>query len=64
MALVHNIESENFKVLSPHRYMLCDGSPDPTIAGEINAYISLWKEDETHVQVNEVLDKALRCLSV
>lgn len=49
---------------SHHRYMLCDGSPDPTNAGEINAYISLWKEDETRVQVNEVLHDALLCLSV
>ena len=44
--------------------MLCDGSPDPTIACEINAYISLWKEDEMRVQVNEVLHDALLCLSV
>uniref|UniRef100_A0A4W4FXN1 Dynein axonemal intermediate chain 7 n=1 Tax=Electrophorus electricus TaxID=8005 RepID=A0A4W4FXN1_ELEEL len=27
------------------RYRLCDGSPNPAVQPEINAFISLWKED-------------------
>ena len=46
------------------RYMKCDGSPDPTIPGEINTYISLWRENEDRVQVEDVLKDATLCLSV
>ena len=26
--------------------MCCDGSPDPSIEKELNAYVSLWSEDD------------------
>ncbi|XP_053364665.1 dynein axonemal intermediate chain 7 isoform X1 [Clarias gariepinus] len=34
------------------RYMLCDGSPNPTVEPEINTFIALWKEDpEVDIQI-------------
>ncbi|KAF5890790.1 protein CASC1-like, partial [Clarias magur] len=34
------------------RYMLCDGSPNPTVEPEINTFIAQWKEDqEVDIQV-------------
>jgi len=35
--------------------MRCDGSPDPTIPGEINTYINLRVEDTSHNDVESVL---------
>ncbi|WAR02748.1 AXP83-like protein [Mya arenaria] len=37
------------------RYMRCDGSPDPTIPGEINTYINLRLEDSKHNDIDSVL---------
>jgi cancer susceptibility candidate protein 1 len=37
------------------RYILCDGSPDPTIPGEINTYINLWREDSLNNDIQSVL---------
>ncbi|KAK3598788.1 hypothetical protein CHS0354_020899 [Potamilus streckersoni] len=37
------------------RYMRCDGSPDPTIQGDINTYINLRREDMTHIDIDSVL---------
>lgn len=46
--------------------MRCDGSPDPTIAGEINTYINLQREDNSHNTIDEVLQlvKHTRSVSV
>uniref|UniRef100_A0A8C5ZUI8 Dynein axonemal intermediate chain 7 n=1 Tax=Marmota marmota marmota TaxID=9994 RepID=A0A8C5ZUI8_MARMA len=38
-------------------YIQCDGSPDPSIAQEINTFISLWKE-ETNQTFMEVVEKS------
>ncbi|KAM5333615.1 dynein axonemal intermediate chain 7 isoform 3-T3 [Glossophaga mutica] len=38
-------------------YIQCDGSPDPSIAQEINTFISLWKE-ETNENFEEVIAKS------
>lgn len=37
------------------RYMRCDGSPDPTIPGEINTYINLRLEDNQNDDIETVL---------
>ena len=37
--------------------MRCDGSADPTVAGEINTYINLEREDNSHNSIEEVLPK-------
>lgn len=37
------------------RYMRCDGSPDPTIAGEINTYLNLQREDNSCNGIESVL---------
>ncbi|XP_077994228.1 dynein axonemal intermediate chain 7-like [Glandiceps talaboti] len=46
------------------RYMLCDGSPDPTIPGEINTYMNLWKEDTTRNDVESVLKESKQTLAL
>ncbi|XP_035875137.1 protein CASC1 isoform X2 [Phyllostomus discolor] len=38
-------------------YIQCDGSPDPSVAQEINTFISLWKE-ETDETFEEVIAKS------
>lgn len=35
--------------------MRCDGSADPTIAGEINTYINLQMEDKSNESIEAVL---------
>ncbi|XP_030844896.1 protein CASC1 isoform X2 [Strongylocentrotus purpuratus] len=40
------------------RYMLCDGSPDPTIPAEINTYINLWKDDTKRNEIHSVLKES------
>lgn len=37
--------------------MRCDGSADPSIAGEINTYINLEREDTSHNSIEDVLPK-------
>ena len=44
--------------------MLCDGSPDPTVGGEINTYMNLWKEDDSRMDISSVLQDSLLTLSV
>ena len=47
------------------RYMLCDGSPDPTIGGEINTYMNLWREKEdSDSDITCVLQDSVLALSV
>ena len=38
--------------------MRCDGSPDPTIPGEINTYINLRLEDKEHNDIDSVLKQS------
>ncbi|XP_044137247.1 dynein axonemal intermediate chain 7 [Bufo gargarizans] len=45
------------------RYMLCDGSPDPTIPQEINTFMSLWSE-EADEDFQSVLNKSSLVLSL
>ncbi|XP_072000913.1 dynein axonemal intermediate chain 7 isoform X2 [Engystomops pustulosus] len=39
------------------RYMLCDGSPDPTVPQEINTFMSLWSAEEAE-DFQSVLNKS------
>ncbi|XP_066523222.1 dynein axonemal intermediate chain 7 isoform X2 [Hoplias malabaricus] len=45
------------------RYMLCDGSPNPAVQPEINAFISLWKEDP-EVQIQPLLQQCALALQL
>ncbi|KAG8438553.1 hypothetical protein GDO86_004934, partial [Hymenochirus boettgeri] len=45
------------------RYMLCDGSPDPTVTQEINTFLSLWAE-EMNEDFQSVLQKSSLVLSL
>ncbi|BHF66130.1 Protein casc1 [Sparganum proliferum] len=38
-----------------HRYLLCDGLPNPIIDTEINTYMSLWRMNETRISMEEVM---------
>ncbi|XP_044797192.2 dynein axonemal intermediate chain 7 isoform X6 [Bubalus bubalis] len=44
-------------------YIECDGSPDPSIAQEINTFITLWKE-ETNETLEEVIEKSKLVLNL
>ncbi|XP_045410153.1 dynein axonemal intermediate chain 7 isoform X7 [Lemur catta] len=44
-------------------YIQCDGSPDPSIAQEMNTFISLWKE-ETNQTFEEVIKKSKLVLNL
>ncbi|KAK3104097.1 hypothetical protein FSP39_024384 [Pinctada imbricata] len=61
---LQELHTERRKKAKWDRYMLCDGSPDPTNLGEINTYINLRLEDTAHDDVESVfktseLDTAL-----
>ncbi|XP_064635495.1 dynein axonemal intermediate chain 7 homolog isoform X2 [Lineus longissimus] len=61
-----NIHDNRRKKAKWARYMRCDGSPDPTIPGEINTYMNLWREDNERVTIDQVLkdsDLALALIS-
>ncbi|XP_075458979.1 dynein axonemal intermediate chain 7 isoform X2 [Ascaphus truei] len=45
------------------RFMLCDGSPDPTVPQEINTFLSLWAE-EKHEDFQSVLKKSILVLNL
>ena len=44
--------------------MQCDGSPDPSIAGEINTYMNLWDEETEQNDIDNVLKDSELALSV
>ena len=44
--------------------MRCDGSPDPTIPGEINTYINLRLEDSEHNDIDSVMKQGQQDLAV
>uniref|UniRef100_A0A8C8T9C6 Dynein axonemal intermediate chain 7 n=1 Tax=Peromyscus maniculatus bairdii TaxID=230844 RepID=A0A8C8T9C6_PERMB len=44
-------------------YLQCDGSPDPSIAQEMNTFISLW-EEETNETFEQVIEKSKLVLSL
>ncbi|XP_029809507.1 protein CASC1 isoform X1 [Suricata suricatta] len=46
-----------------NHYIQCDGSPDPSIAPEINTFISLWKE-ETNETLEDVIAKSKLVLNL
>ena len=46
------------------RYMQCTGSPNPTIAPEINTYINLWLEDKDKCEIGIVLKESHATLLV
>ncbi|CAG2234316.1 CASC1 [Mytilus edulis] len=54
---LHNLHDERRKKAKWARYMRCDGSPDPTVPGEINTYINLRLEDNEVDSIEQVLKK-------
>ena len=44
--------------------MKCDGSPDPTIPGEINTYMNLWRERKESNDIDTILKEGDLTLSV
>ncbi|XP_071954710.1 dynein axonemal intermediate chain 7 homolog [Antedon mediterranea] len=55
---LQNVLEERRSKAKWDRYMLCNGTPDPTVPGEINAYINLWKEDKDRNHIDYVLDES------
>ncbi|XP_049638848.1 dynein axonemal intermediate chain 7 [Suncus etruscus] len=54
----------DFRMLAQWKhYLECDRSPDPSVAQEINTYISLWKE-ETDETFEQVMRKSNQVLSL
>ncbi|XP_024903119.1 protein CASC1 isoform X1 [Pteropus alecto] len=51
------LKQENRLLSQWKHYIQCDGSPDPSVAQEINTFISLWKE-ETNETFEEVIAKS------
>ncbi|XP_053575058.1 dynein axonemal intermediate chain 7 [Bombina bombina] len=45
------------------RYMLCDGNPDPTVAQEINTFLSLWEQGD-HEDIQSVISKGTLVLDL
>ncbi|XP_076424399.1 dynein axonemal intermediate chain 7 isoform X4 [Peromyscus maniculatus bairdii] len=59
------IEKEKWRQLEKKwkHYLQCDGSPDPSIAQEMNTFISLW-EEETNETFEQVIEKSKLVLSL
>ncbi|XP_069441633.1 dynein axonemal intermediate chain 7 isoform X4 [Ovis canadensis] len=62
---MQRIENEKLQKLEAKwkHYIQCDGSPDPSIAQEINTFITLWKE-ETNETLEEVIEKSKLVLNL
>lgn len=50
-------------LLQWEHYLSCDGTPDPTVPHEINAFMSLWRDDQD-VDVQLVMEKKEVVLNV
>ena len=37
--------------------MKCDGLPDPVCVRELNTYLSLWQEDDSREDIDQVLER-------
>ena len=44
--------------------MRCDGSPDPTVPGEINTYINLRLEDSENNDIDSVMKQGQQDIAV
>ncbi|KAH3877276.1 dynein axonemal intermediate chain 7-like isoform X2 [Dreissena polymorpha] len=62
--MLDDLHSERRKKSKWARYMRCDGSPNPTIPGEINTYINLRLEDSSRDDIEEVLKQGELDLSL
>ncbi|XP_033645695.1 protein CASC1-like isoform X2 [Asterias rubens] len=63
IALV-NIDDERRAKAKWERYMRCDGTPDPTIAAEVNTYINLWHEDISSNNIDAVIKESKQTLAL
>ncbi|ESO92391.1 hypothetical protein LOTGIDRAFT_206612 [Lottia gigantea] len=52
---LQEMSTKKLKDMKWARYMKCDGSPDPTVPGEINTYINLRLENMDKVSSSEAL---------
>ncbi|KAL4224695.1 Protein casc1 [Mactra antiquata] len=57
-SMLNELHGERRKKSKWARYMRCDGSPDPTVPGEINTYINLRLEDPEHNDIDSVLKQS------
>lgn len=44
--------------------MRCDGTPDPTVLPEINAFISLWRDEKQRIDVEYTMKQTNLVLSL